>query len=535
MNTATTYNTGLYYFILLILLPVLLISLGAPVLIDDEALRALVGLEMKFSGNYVAPTLNGEWYYKKPPLYNWLLLSFFGIAGTVNEWTVRIPTVVFLLAYAGTIFYFFKQHLGRRNAFLAAMMMVTCGRMLFYDSMLGLIDTCYSWVTFTSFMIIFHQFQKGQWLKLFVLSYLLAAIGFLMKGLPSVVFQGFTLLAYFAYRKKFYLLFRWQHITGGMVFLLVVGGYYLIYHQYNSLENVFSTLLNETTKRTVANYSIWRTIGHFASFPFELIYHFLPWTLLLIYFFRKKIGGLLRQNDFIIFCIICFLANIIVYWTAPKIHPRYLFMLMPLVFGVLMFLHNHHKASNSVAFRILYYLFGGCITLVGLSSLLPLWLERTQGTPFLYLKVALLLLLFVSLALLYWQKKAAPLLVLVAVLLVVRLAFDWFVIPDRIAHDFGSLCRSTTKEAAVLTADAPIAAYKETEMQPTTTFYLMNIRQEIVPIHFTTFDPNTIYIIDPGEYPGLEYDKITSFKVRHGKKTYHMGKLKSIKSKSYGH
>ena len=64
---------------------------------------------------------------------------------------------------------------------------------------------------------------------------------------------------------------------------------------------------------------------------------------------------------------------------------------------------------------------------------------------------------------------------------------------------------------------------------------MMNIRQEIVPIHFNTFDPNTIYIIDPNEYPNLEYDKITELKVRHGKKTYHMGKLKSIKSKSYGH
>ena len=183
MNTSTyKYNTWLYYLILVLLVPALLINLGIVTLIDDEALRALVGLEMKYSGNFIAPTVNGEFYYKKPPLYNWILLSFFELTGTVNEWTVRLPTVFFLIAYASTIFYYLRKHFSFHLSFLGALMMITCGRMLFYDSMLGLIDTCYSWTVFVSFMVVYHSFEKEEWLKLFVLSYLLAAVGFLMKN-----------------------------------------------------------------------------------------------------------------------------------------------------------------------------------------------------------------------------------------------------------------------------------------------------------------------------------------------------------------
>ena len=61
----------------LLLLPALLINLGLMTFIDDEAIRALVALEMKWSGNFITPTLHGEYYYNKPPLFNGILLVFF--------------------------------------------------------------------------------------------------------------------------------------------------------------------------------------------------------------------------------------------------------------------------------------------------------------------------------------------------------------------------------------------------------------------------------------------------------------------------
>ncbi|MEL7020838.1 MAG: glycosyltransferase family 39 protein, partial [Bacteroidota bacterium] len=277
----------LYGIIICLLMPALLINLGLMTLINDEAIRGLVALEMQLSGNYVTPTLNGEYYYNKPPLYNWLLLLSFSMTGQVNEFALRLPTVFFLLLYLITIFYYARQHFRTSIAALSALFFLTCGRILFWDALLGLIDICFSWVMFLLFMTIFHRFRQRQFWHLFLISYALAAIGFLLKGLPAVVFQAITIVVWLVYQRAWRLLFSKYNFIGLGLFLVIVGSYYGIYHQYNSLDNVFATLLSESSKRTVVNYGIVDTITHLLTFPFEMIYHFLPWSLLVIYFFRK--------------------------------------------------------------------------------------------------------------------------------------------------------------------------------------------------------------------------------------------------------
>ncbi|MDV7402029.1 glycosyltransferase family 39 protein, partial [Arthrospira platensis SPKY1] len=101
-----------------LLAPALLINLGLMTLIDDEALRAWVALEMQLSDNYIVPTVHGDFYYKKPPLYNWLLLGVFWLTGSMEEWAIRLPTVCFLLLYCGTIYYFVWRHFSHELAFL---------------------------------------------------------------------------------------------------------------------------------------------------------------------------------------------------------------------------------------------------------------------------------------------------------------------------------------------------------------------------------------------------------------------------------
>jgi len=339
-ETFTKQQQYLFFgFILLLLVPALLINLGLIPFIDDEAMRALIALEMDLSGNYITPTINGEYYYNKPPFYNWFLLLWFKAFGSYEEFVSRLATVFCLLAYAATIFYFSKKHYSTKFAFLNALFLITCGRILIYDSMLGLIDIAFSWVTFTAFMIVYHQYEKRNFYALFGFTYLLTAIGFLMKGLPSLVFQGATLLAFFLYKKDFKKLFSLAHITGGMLFLLIIGAYYFTYNQYNSLETVFNTLIFESSRRTASTHGIGSTILHLFSFPFEVIYHFLPWTVLVVLFFQKSIRKILVADSFIVFCLLIFFANILVYWMSVQVYPRYLFMHLPLLFTSILYLY----------------------------------------------------------------------------------------------------------------------------------------------------------------------------------------------------
>ena len=508
--------------------PALLINLGIPAFIDDEAIRSLVALEMKLSGNYITPTLLGEYYYNKPPLFNWLLLLFFTLTGEFSELYARIPTVLALLGYGGTIYYFARKHFDREFAFLSAFLFITCGRILFWDSLLALIDITFSWVTFTSFMLIFHLFERRQFLWLFLLSYTLAALGFLLKGLPAIVFQGTTLLLYFAWQRQIRKLFSGAHFLGIAVFLLILGSYYLSYHQYNSLEQVVPTLFVESSKRTVVNYGMLKTLLHLVTFPFEMTYHFLPWSLLIIYLLHRNVLSWLRDHSFIFFCCLTFCGNIIVYWTSPEVYPRYLLMLAPLLFMIFLFLHRQHEREMTWQFKTLEKLFGGVMILICLASLLPLFLDRTQSTSFLVIKTLSISIGCLAVTFLYYYRKNYRYAYLVLFLLLVRIGFNWFVLPDRNANDFGDLCRITSQRIGSDLKHTPLFVYKETEMQPTNSFYLTNGRQQIVHRKFEDFTERELYIIDPEKYAGLEYEIIAEMKVRHGKLTYHVGRLLNL-------
>jgi 4-amino-4-deoxy-L-arabinose transferase-like glycosyltransferase len=518
----------IYWIAILLLLPALLINLGLLAFIDDEGIRSLVALEMKLSGNYITPTWHGTYYYNKPPLWNWILLLSFEVFGRFDEWAARIPTVVCLLAYGATIFYFFRKHYSTKIAFLNAFVFITCGRVLFWDSLLALIDICFSWVMFSMMMIIYHELERERYWRLFSISYLLAAIGFLLKGLPSIVFLGLTLLAYFLYRKRFRLLFSLQHIVGFLIFLLLIGGYYLWYDQYNSLAEVFPTLISESSKRTVVRFGIWETLLHILSFPFEMLYHFLPWTVMAIYLIRKDVIRLIRQDSFITFNALVFLVNLLPYWSSPQVYPRYLLMLAPLIFSLYIYLHGFHEAEKSWQYRSIMALFKVVCAVIPLAALAPIFLPSTADLPFLYLRT---LVPAASLGLCVWyfyQEPKRRLLWLILVLLLIRIDFDQFVLPDRNANDYGDECRISALEIGKKYADQPFYMYDGTEIQPATTFYLTNARQQIIPRKYAKEElPEGVYIIDPRYYPDSLYQKIEELKVRHGElKYYVIGRLR---------
>jgi 4-amino-4-deoxy-L-arabinose transferase-like glycosyltransferase len=250
----------IYWFIILLLFPALLINLGLYPFNLDEATRAIVAMEMKFSGDYIVPTINGELYYNKPPLFNWIQLLFVNSTGKMEEWVFRLPVVVSLLGFGLTIFFTLEKELGSRVSLLAALAVITSGRILFYDSFKGLIDITFSWVIYLNFWTIYNNFSKKRYFRLFALSWFLTALGFMLKGMPSLVFQGITLLVYYLSERSFRKLFSIQHLAGILIFITFVGGYLLLYNQGNSLSQYIGNLWNESIIRTPVDSSFLKTL-----------------------------------------------------------------------------------------------------------------------------------------------------------------------------------------------------------------------------------------------------------------------------------
>ena len=478
---------------------------------SDEPRRALVALEMLLSGDYLTPTLNGVPYFNKPPLYNWLIVASFKLWGDYSSFTVRFPMLVSLLFYGYTIFWFVKQHTSSSVAFLSALVFVTNGRILFYDSLQGLIDITFSWLTYTAFMLVFLYYDRKNLLMLFVSTYILTALGFLMKGLPSVVFQGITLLTFFVWKKDFRRLFTWQHIAGVLCFLLITGSYYTAYFLRNEIpiEKLFGVLLSESAKRTVVKFGVGETLLHILTFPFEMLYHYAPWMWLVLVFFRKGIFKIIQSNPFITFNLLIFLTNFIIYWTSPQVYARYLLMLLPLLFTPFVWLYTEKTLPNQWQRKTLDYIFGSICILLCIGTWAFPFIPQTQLTPNVWVKTALLFILFTIVTIQYLQQASQRLFYFVFVLVVARIGFNWFILPPRLAYPLGFL--NPIQQQVDKTKSAKLFAYKNTikddGSEDFASYQIAAIRGEILR-NTNSKIPNAFYLADSSSLVSEQYISI---------------------------
>ena len=480
-------------------------NLGLNPMMADEPTRAVVAMEMIFSGNYIVPTINGELYYNKPPFYTWILAGLFQLFGTFSEWMVRIPSVVPLMLFGYTLFRVCRYYLSYQIGIYAGIMYVTCGRMLVYSGLLGHIDIFYSWLTFGSFVLILYLYERGQILGLFAVSYFLAAIGFLCKGLPSVVFQGITLLTFFIYQKDWKKLFGWQHILGGMVALAILGTYYALYfHQNPDLMGYFDNLWNESSKRTVLDKAWYESLLHPFTFPFEQVMHLLPWSLFVVFLFRKGMWQELMGHPFLKFCVLILGFNSIPYWLSPQTYPRYLFMLYPFVFILIAYgydKYREHYPQLNKALEGLFF-FAGLVLAVGVWA--ALFIDSVSDVPLREVKTVGLFLAIVSSLYLFAKLPQQRFIIFTILMMLFRLGFDWFVLPHRYKEDGWRPMKDDGLKVAAQTIGSPLYVFPGFQWDHHITYYIERERKEILPIS-DVIQPDTYYICAERHLQGKSY------------------------------
>jgi 4-amino-4-deoxy-L-arabinose transferase-like glycosyltransferase len=505
----------LYLLLGVLLFPALLINLGLHPFISDEAVRALVSMEMIFSGDYITPTLAGDLYYRKPPCYNWLISIFYLVSGNYSDLTLRLVAVFSLIAYAAIIFLTLRRKLGQRNAFLVSFMFITCGRILFYDSFHGLIDIGYSALVFLNFMLIWHFIRKKKYLWLFLVSYGLTGITCLMKGLPSFYYQGITLIVAFLLERKFRLLFTLRHLAGIFLLAAIVVSYYWAYATRNpgELENMMRMLLFEATQKTALGSVIWRTVTHFFTFPFEFIYHFLPWTLLAVYFIRRDIKSLIFRDPFIRYCLYLFFFNILVFWFSPDTFARYLFIHATLLFPIMVYLHDIHMEETTWQYKMVRYGFLGLAVLAVVSPVFYLFFEITRELEGSYLKVGMLLISSAVLLFLLIKLKESRVIIMFALLLVARIGFNWFIIPSREKTNDTTICRDEAITAGRGTRGTTLKLYRRTPMVTHFQYYITRERMQPLEWTYDLTDTSSYYVIYEPGFEGPEYVKYYDVKL----------------------
>ena len=510
--------------LLVIALPALLVHLGWQPLLVDEPIRALVALEMHYSGHFFAPTLQGLPYYNKPPLFNWLLVALFRLTGRQDEWVLRLPTIAALWLYSGAIWRVLRPQLGSRTAFTVALAFATSGRVLFYDSFLGLIDLWHAGLTWLAFMAVWYYGERRQWGRLFVVTYALTAVGFLLKGLPSVVFQGLALLVYFLETQQWRRLFGWQHLVGGFVLLGIVGTYFFIYSRHNSLEVALQTLWSQSSQRTVAAQPLAESVRYILLFPFDFIKHFLPWTLLGLCLCRRGWRAAVFRPRFRRYNALLFLAVLPVYWLSPATIPRYLFMLIPLALAVVVPLYQEMRPAAGWQVRwldatwlvLLAVSTVGVLVapLLGRLAVPPVALARLVPGAWgwcLGLGAVLALLTYLFARLVDYR-----LLLLGYFLLVLRLGFDVFVFPARMRSSPEVVYRAAAIRVGRETRGRPLALWPNSQLDNVEAFYITRERGQTLATATLPPRAGILYLAEASQLAGRPCRVLDQFTIDRG-------------------
>jgi len=494
-------------FVSLLLLVALYLNLGIYPLSLEEPRRALIALEILFSGNWLVPTQNGELYFRKPPFYNWLLIFSYKLFGSYSEFATRFFSVTSFVLMGIVFFNFCKKHLNERFAAYSSLFFLVSADILFYFSALGEIDLFYSLITLLVFIVIYDFGEKKQYYALFFFAYLLTAIGFLTKGIPSIVFLGISLLAYFLFKKDFKKLFSLPHLIGGVLFIALVGGYFWGYSLYEDPSGWWSTLTSESSERVV-NSGFKDVLKHLIIFPLDTLKNLLPIAFFLPFLFRKDFMSVIKKDAFISFIALIFAANIVLYLISTGAKARYIYALYPLLIGIFM----HFILSSEVKWkdRFLKVL---AIVLVILTMMINVgiyFIPAFEVVAHLEIKIAFLLICCGLVFYIIIKQPNLRLLMIIACFVILRFAYSLTMPVTRAESSGVALDKKVGYELVKLTKGSELFLFDDTQISRTTTFYI-EAQQERVLKRATDFSADSYLICYPEDTIGRKLRVIKSF------------------------
>jgi 4-amino-4-deoxy-L-arabinose transferase-like glycosyltransferase len=350
------YNSKIYLILFLVLFGSLIASLIVKISTEEidqistERIRALVSLEMKYSNNYITPTINGEYYYNKPPLFNIMLLPF--VDSEHNpEFKLRMVTVISFILLSILVFWGAKSLMSVNFALLASLLFAISA---FSCSDHLSLDPVFSFFVVLGFLINYILAKKEKYWLMFILSYLATAIAFLIKGVPALWFQMVSLISIAVVFKTYRTLFSIKHLTGIAVLISIVGTFFFIYSKHNSvipyLDQLFigesSVQLNEQSGNK---------LFHLLSFVGKSILSYVPVMLMFPILLLKRNRYHLLKDPFNFYVIIVTLLSSVVF-VFGVFHNHYLLPIIPLLtILVVRFLPTLH--SIQIRQKIFLFLF----------------------------------------------------------------------------------------------------------------------------------------------------------------------------------
>ena len=358
-------ETFLIIILVGICLTLFFFRLGAGPMGDiDEAMHASTSKDMVLSGDWVTPRYNGENFYDKPPLHNWLVAISFLVFG-FTEFAARLPAALLGLGCVMITYWLARRMFGPAAALLSALVLATSAeyivlsRVVVHDISLAFCDT----LALTLFFIGYKSERHRK--PAFLIGY--AALGFavLAKGPVGLAIPMMIIGLFLIYKRQLRFLKEMQIGWGILIFLAVAAPWYILislrnpdYTEYFFLkQNIGSFLSQQSRHPKPFYYYIPVLMG--GLFPWSL---FLP--LAVYRAFRKRSA---ENGDGLIFALIWFGVVFIFFSLASSKLGTYILPLFPaasVLVGVLWYdlLYGPNRALHK----------GVCYSYLPFAAIVPL-------------------------------------------------------------------------------------------------------------------------------------------------------------------
>ena len=281
----------------------------------DETRYAVVAREMRDSGDWIVPHLNGEIYAEKPPLFFWLvnLSTFF--FGENSELTNRLPSALAGLFAVLITFVFAKRLFNEKAGLFSGLALATCllfpqvSRWMVLDSLLVLL------FLMATFFLHHGFYLREKRRRDYLLAGLFMGLGVLTKGpvayLPLLVFLVVGLC-----EKEVKRIWN-RDLLWGVLFSLFVVMLWLVPACWRGGQAYAEDILLERSVtrfiKEGAHFHAGSLFLYFIRFPAE----FIPWFVFLLVAFVFGLKGNTEKRREFVFLALWF-AVIFVFFTLSK-------------------------------------------------------------------------------------------------------------------------------------------------------------------------------------------------------------------------
>ena len=204
-----------------------------PLMLPDEGRYASVAWEMLASGDWLTPTLNGLPFFHKPPLFYWISGAALAVTGQ-TEFAARAGSLVGATLAGISLFLFTLRWSGPEMARRAVLVLMV-QPLLFLGAQFANLDMLVAGCITATILCLAHtalSFEAGQkYRSALMLSYALAALGVLAKGLIGFVLPAMVIFLWLLLRRRWRSLWALISLPGLLLFLLVAAPWFVLMQQ----------------------------------------------------------------------------------------------------------------------------------------------------------------------------------------------------------------------------------------------------------------------------------------------------------------